>query len=205
MCSSDLNTPTQQDFYIHRNSYIANNETELQSAALGETGYSVDGYSNVVNPVLTLVRGGSYTFHVNQSAGFWIQTEIGTSGESAVQNNISTRNVLGVSNNGVTSGAITFTVPLSTAQDYLMNYTTLNQEVDIIVDGVTYDQLNGQNYDNFVQAQGLDGVRSFDGKFIVFTSQTGFTGVPTSQYGGVWQVNVQSDRTMKLKIGRAHV
>ena len=105
------NTPTQQDFYIHRNSYIANNETELQSAALGETGYSVDGYSNVVNPVLTLVRGGSYTFHVNQSAGFWIQTEIGTSGESAVQNNISTRNVLGVSNNGVTSGAITFTVP----------------------------------------------------------------------------------------------
>jgi len=187
---------TQQDFYIHRNSYIANNETELQSAALGETGYSVDGYNNVINPTLTLIRGGSYNFHVNQGTQFWIQTETGTSGESSVQNNISTRDVMGVSNNGDESGIVTFTVPLSTAQDYLINYPAITQQVDIIVDGITYDQLQGQNYDTFVQSNSLDGVRSFDGKFIVFTSLTGFTGVDSSQFGGVWQINVDNNSTL---------
>jgi len=187
---------TQQDFYIHRNSYIANNQTELQSAALGETGYSVDGYNNTVNPTLTLIRGGSYNFHVNQGTQFWIQTEIGTSGGSTVQSNISTRDILGVVNNGDESGTITFNVPLSTAQDYLINYPTITQAVDIIIDGVTYDQLQGQNYDTFVQSNGLDGVKSFDGKYIVFTSVTGFTGVETSQYGGIWQLNVDNNATL---------
>jgi len=189
------NTPTQKDFYIHRNSYVANNETELQSAALGATGYSVDGYTNVINPTLTLVRGGSYNFYVNQDTDFWIQTEIGTSGESSVQNNISTRDVLGVSDNGAKSGKITFTVPLSTAQDYLINYTTLNQTVDLVVDYITYEQLQGQNYDSFILSHSLDGVRAFDGKYIVLTSTTGWSDVDSTQWGGVWRINVGNDAT----------
>ena len=192
------NTNTVNDFYIHRNSYITNNETELQSASLGQTGFAVDGYNNTVNPTITLDRGGSYNFHVNQSTNFWIQTETGVSGTSTVQNNISTRDVLGVSNNGSGSGTITFTVPLRTAQDYLINYPTISQNVDIIVDNITYDQMQGVNYDNFILQYALDGVRAFDGKFIVFTSLTGFTDVDATQYHGVWQVNVQSDRTMHL-------
>jgi hypothetical protein len=189
------NTPTQQNFYIHRNSYVANNQTELQSAALGATGYSVDGYTNVINPTLTLVRGGSYTFNVNQDTEFWIQTEIGVNGLSSVQNNISTRDVLGVTNNGTKSGTVTFTVPLSTAQDYLVNYTTLSQTVDLVVDDITYEQLQGQNYDSFILEYGLDGVRAFDGKYIVLTSTTGWGTVSSTQWGGVWRLNVGNDPT----------
>ena len=187
--TADL-TPTQKDFYFHRVSYVANNQTELQSAALGETGYSVDGYNNVVNPTITLVRGGSYNFYVNQTTQFWIQTEIETSGTSTVQSNISTRDVLGVSNNGTESGIVTFTVPLSTAQDYLINYPTLGQTVDIIVDDITYEELQGVNYDNFVLQYSLDGVRSFDGKYVVLTSNTGWADVDSSQWHGVWRINV---------------
>lgn len=187
------NTPTQKDFYIHRNSYVANNQTELQSAALGATGYSVDGYNNVINPTITLVRGGSYNFYVNQDTDFWIQTEIGVDGVSAVQNNISTRDVLGVTNNGTKSGTITFTVPISTAQDYLINYTTLSQAVDLIVDDVTYEELQGQNYDTFILTNGLDGNRAFDGKYVVLTSTTGWGSVDSSKWGGVWRINVGSD------------
>ncbi|NDB56951.1 hypothetical protein EB001_00635 [bacterium] len=187
------NTLTQKDFYIHRNSYVANNQTELQSAALGATGYSVDGYNNVINPTLTLVRGGSYNFYVNQDTDFWIQTEIGVNGVSTTQNNISTRDVLGVTDNGAKSGTITFTVPLSTAQDYLINYTTLGQAVDLIVDDVTYEELQGQNYDTFILTNGLDGVRAFDGKYVVLTSTTGWGDVVSTQWGGVWRINVGND------------
>jgi len=190
---------TEKNYYFHRNSYVANNETELQSAALGISGYTVDGYTTVINPTITLVRGGTYEFNISQGGHkLWIQTEIGTSGVSSVQNNISTRQVLGVTNNGVDTGTITFNVPQSTAQDYLLSYPTLAQSVDMIVYCVTYQQLQGQNYDDFILTNGLDGVRAFDTKYIVLTSTTGWGSVPSSQRTGIWQINVQSNRTMSL-------
>jgi len=179
--------PSQQAFYFHRVSYTANNQTELQSAAIGRSGYSVDGYTNENNPTITLKRGGTYTFNVNQGGHrFWIQTEIGTSGVSTVQSNISTRNVLGVANNGIDYGTITFTVPLSTDQDTLIALPSI-QNVDMVITDYNYSDLQGINYDNFIQYNALDGVRAFDTKIIYLT-----------QENKIFQIAVQSDRTIKL-------
>ena len=179
--------PTSETFYFHRISYTANNQNELQSAAIGRSGYNVDGYTNENNPTITLKRGGTYTFNINQGGHkFWIQTEIGTSGVSNVQSNISTRDVLGVTNNGADYGTITFTVPLSTAQDDLITLPSI-QNIDMVVTDFSYNDLQGINYDNFIQYNALDGVRAFDTKIIYLT-----------QSNTIYQISVQSDRTIKL-------
>jgi len=61
------------------------------------------------NQTIYLARGGEYTFTVDQPGfPFWIQTEIGISGISTSQSNISTREVEGVVNNGEDDGVITY-------------------------------------------------------------------------------------------------
>jgi hypothetical protein len=186
-------TAIQNDYYVTRVSYTTNNQTEQQSAAIGRSGYTIDGYSTAVNPTLTLVRGGHYNFHVGQTGfPFWIQTEIGTSGKSSVQNNISTRDVLGVVNNGNDFGTITFNVPQKTAQDQLINLPSI-QNIDMIVD-VPYNQIQGANYDAFIQSNSLDGVRAFDGSYIYINVPYSDTwgNVDPAKRSGVWQVNVNN-------------
>ena len=191
--------PLQASYNFHRIAYVANNQTELQSASIGKSGYTIDGYKDAINPTLTLVRGGTYTFNLGQTGHkFYIQTEIGTSGLSSTQSNISTRDILGLDNNGVSNGAITFNVPLSTAQDYLLSLPNLQQSVDMIVD-VPYSLLQNQNYDNFILNYSLDGVRAFDKKYIVINSDVEWDSVPVNQRGGIWQISI--DNTQVLYTG----
>lgn len=78
----------------------------------------LNGYENIQNPIITLTRGGVYQFVVNQKDyPFWIQTDPGISGYQINNNNISSRQILGVANNGDDIGTITFAVPVQTAQD----------------------------------------------------------------------------------------
>ena len=78
------------------------------------------------NPALTLVRGGLYKFYTNRpGAKIWIQTEPGVSGFKRAQPVISTRDILGVSNNGTDHGTIEFSVPLDTAQDNFLKMPIL--------------------------------------------------------------------------------
>jgi hypothetical protein len=58
-----------------------------------------------IHPTLTLVRGRTYTFAINNSSThpFWIKTSAVTGTGSAFTN--------GVTNNGITSGTLTFAVP----------------------------------------------------------------------------------------------
>jgi hypothetical protein len=73
---------------------------------------------NLPNNTLTLARGGSYTFNINQPGNqFWIQTELGTDGLVNATPTVSTREVLGVINNGADTGTVTFNVPQINAQD----------------------------------------------------------------------------------------
>ena len=97
----------------------------VRNYAVGGLNFSSKG--NEVNPVMTLARGGTYVFNVesdpqSRDAGFWIQTEAGVTGVRRAQSNISTRDVLGVTNNGAESGRVIFQVPLKTAQD---RYTSM--------------------------------------------------------------------------------
>ena len=72
--------------------------------------YKVSAFAGA-NPVVTLVRGGSYTFTVNQDSEFWIQSAPGIEGVLPITPNISSRDVYGVVNNGAKSGKIKFNVP----------------------------------------------------------------------------------------------
>ena len=69
------------------------------------------------NNTLILARGGTYTFTVNQSTRFWIQSELGIDGKLNAAPTISSRSVLGVENNGAMTGNVVFNVPQFDAQD----------------------------------------------------------------------------------------
>ena len=139
--------PAQQTFIVTRN------------PATGTYNFSTtDG---VENPVLRLGYGGTYQFVVNQPGfPFWIQTAPGVSGVQPNQPNISSRNVLGVTNNGTDVGTVTFTVPQSNAQDF---YTQLKLAgtADLSTT-LHYNQIQGKTLSSIValQESGIDGVSS---------------------------------------------
>ena len=165
---------------------------------------------------LLLARGGTYTFTVNQlGIPFWIQIEPGVDGRLNATSTISTREVLGVTNNGIDVGTITFNVPQSTAQDRFLQMTTV-AEVDYAAP-LAYSSLHNNLLSNFLAANpqyaGITG--QLDGKLVIFVdvevlnnqgneawtapSPTGIpnpeieisdggTIVPEDQRYGVWQV-----------------
>lgn len=126
------------------------------------------------NPTLSLLRGGTYTFAVNQDSQFWIQTEPGVSGFKETQPNIPTREVFGVTNNGENDGVITFTVPQKNAQDQFI--FPGNNLVDV-VSTLPFSQVNGQRlYTITDPATGItypglldiDGVSGLNGLRVMF-------------------------------------
>ena len=114
------------------------------------------------NPSLTLLRGGTYTFTVNQDTEFWIQGQPGVTGYSPTQPNVQTRNVYGVTNNGASIGTITFTVPEKNALDEY-NFPT-GPSVDV-VSNISFNELNGAFVNDI---GGIDGITALDGLTVMF-------------------------------------
>lgn len=134
--------------------------SETNSYKIAENNIAIEGS----NPILTLVRGGTYMFEVNQTSKFWIQTAPGLSGVDETQENISTREIFGLTNNGLTVGTMSFTVPLSSDQD---RFTTPgNLDVDLAT-FLPYSQVNGST---LLDLGGIDGVADLNGKTILFAS-----------------------------------
>ena len=104
------------------------------------------------NPVLTLVRGGRYTFTVNQDNPFYIQTEPGLSGTRATATNISTRDIYGLDINGLKLGTFTFDVPLATAQDN-NNYPGDNS-VDLVTT-LKFEDIHGKKLSEIKSIDGI--------------------------------------------------
>lgn len=175
-------------------------------------GYTISGYDGF-NPTITLNRGGSYNFNVNQlGTQFWIQTEPGTSGVRTDQENISTREVVGVSNNGDDFGAVTFDVPLEDAQDRFLRMDIAGN-VSLATD-LKFDDINNRTYGSFISEHGgIDGQRVLDNKLMVFLTpdqnnwfsngqydtaaydtDTYATSVeiPTEQRRGIWRIRVST-------------
>ena len=111
-------------------------------------------YGTAKNPTIYLSRGGSYTFNVDQTSKFFIQTELGTTGKSAVSFNRSTREIFGVTNNGTNNGSITFNVPQSTDQEFFTKNVTSVGSADLRCTEYTFEQLNGATLSNIVGAGG---------------------------------------------------
>jgi len=123
------------------------------------------------NQTIYLARGGEYTFTVDQPGfPFWIQTEIGISGISASQNNISTRELFGVVNNGEDDGVITFRPPTKDDQNFYVNLP-VTANVDLATD-LTWRTLHNQTLQNILDAGGIDNLTAFDGKTVVFANTT---------------------------------
>jgi len=153
--------PTSSDFTVTSNT---NNYT------LSPT------YGTTKNPTIYLVRGGSYTFKVDQDSEFWIQTELGTTGKSAISLNRSTRNIFGASNNGTKDGTVTFSVPESTDQNFFTKTVTHVSDVDLRCTEYTHETLNGANYDTILEAGGIDGQLYLENKTVIFSSPTTTSG-----------------------------
>ena len=124
-------------------------------------------YNKLKNPIITLIRGGVYQFVVNQpNYPFWIQMNPGLNGKQTNSNNLSSRQILGVSNNGDDVGTVTFAIPTQTAQDQFINMNLL-QNVDLATP-LKYSEIQGQLVSDVVNNfGGIDGQRNnLNGKYL---------------------------------------
>lgn len=139
------------------------------------------------NPIITLVRGGNYTFELSQTGNnFWIQAEPGVNGRLPYAPNISSRNVLGVINNGEDLGTVSFYVPFKNAQQFYYDLTSIGN-VDLLTD-LQFDQINNVYLSEFLATYGgIDGITDLNNRTVVFTNQ-----ISDPQDGG-WLITSQFD------------
>ena len=125
--------------------------------------------------------------------GFWIQTDPGVNGRIPATPNISSRDVLGVVNNGTDLGTVTFNTPASTAQNFFYNMPIIgpvaNQAlgtVDLVTD-LAFDSINGQTVVDFMleNPTGIDGTTNLDTRTLIFA---GSNNVDPALYN-VWRIN----------------
>ena len=161
--------------------------------------YSFTGQENIPNPTITLARGGTYDFIINEPAyPFYIQGKPGVLGYDTLNPNINTREILGISNNGTDFGVIRFTVPTEEAQDQWnsmeligsVDYATLHSYNDI--QGISLDELNSN-------LGGLDGdTFSLYGKYLIFVNDKKiddiyWPGIPFSNRNDIYQIQIITD------------
>ena len=126
-------------------------------------------FQNGYNPELVLRRGGTYRFIVNQPGQkFYIQSEPGANGRSATNSRISTRSVLGVTNNGDDVGTITFIVPSKSAQDSFRTMT-VSYEPDFATT-LRFNQIDNKLLSDVKTIDGFQG--DIQNKYIVFVNQS---------------------------------
>jgi len=154
------------------------------------SGYTLSGTAGQ-NPTITLVRGGNYTFEVEQSDNpFWIQTNPGATGVIPGQENISSRDVLGVTNNGEDNGIVEFNVPLSTEQNEFYTMTDLGT-VDLTTD-LRFDQINNVYVDVFLdEHKGIDSISDLENRTVIFLNKNTDS---DSAFSG-WRVTDRFDST----------
>jgi len=114
------------------------------------------------NPTLTLVRGGTYTFQVDEKSKFYIQSLPGMDGVDPNRKNFSTREINGIEFNGVSSGTFTYNVPTSNAEDD-NNYPG-RVPIDLVTT-LSFDNVHGRRlYD----IKNIDGVINVADKTLLF-------------------------------------
>jgi len=102
--------------------------------------------------------------------GFWIQTAPGVTGRNSASPNLSTRPVLGVTNNGEDLGTVAFDVPAKTAQQFYYDLTSIGG-VDLLTN-LEYSEINGANLADFIETYGgIDGITDLENRTLVFNSE----------------------------------
>ena len=153
-------TPLQANYTVTRNTAV--------------DGYTFSGLGSHPDQQLTLARGGTYTFNINQPGyKFWIQSQPGVSGTDPTVPTIDTRNVFGVTNNGIDSGVITFNVPLKTAQEFYYAMPTVSQVSAAV--NFNYSDIQNTLLSEFLThfPAGLDGITNqLQNKTLIFINNT---------------------------------
>ena len=140
-------------------------------------GYTFSGLGGHPDQQITLARGGTYTFTVDQLGyNFWIQAQPGADGRDPNVPTIGTRKVFGVTNNGTDAGVITFNVPLKSAQDFYAAMPTPSGANNISA-AVTFNYSDIQNtlLSDFLGRfpEGLDGITNqLLGKTLIFINNS---------------------------------
>ena len=159
--------------------------SENSVSKLSQAGYRFSNTGDNISPVLRLARGGTYRFNVNQIGhGFLIQGKPGIEENYSWQNNLSSRNVLGVVNNGAEVGTVTFNVPTKDAQDFFLNMP-VQDNVNLVAysvgkrRGLKYTEIQNARYTDFISKHsGIDNIRNISGKTVLFLEDTNENRVP---------------------------
>ena len=137
---------------------------------LNARGYQFTEYGDNRNPIITLVKGQSYKFLINQPGNpFWIQTAAGVSGTLGPVAEQLNRQILGLSNNGIESGTIEFNVPLGSAQD--VQITAVSAATVDYATTASYKDIQSHLVNQLAKQGGIDGVsQGLNGKTVVFAN-----------------------------------
>jgi hypothetical protein len=114
------------------------------------------------NPTLTLVRGGTYTFEVDDTSKFWIQSLPGVSGVDPNKTNFNTREITGIEYNGTSTGTFIYNVPNSDAEDSLKFPGLFS--VDLVTT-LSFDNIHGALLSDL---KSIDGVINIEQKTLMF-------------------------------------
>lgn len=168
---------------VSRNGAVAGLVTFVVPQDAPDELYYISQNNSSMQGILKIVNGTPGT-----GPGFWIQTDPGISGTVPINPNISSRDVLGVSNNGEDLGTVTFNVPLKTAQDYYYSLTNFGN-VNLLTT-LKFDQINNQALLPFLAEHGgIDGITYLDGRTLIFTNS-----IADAEDGG-WLVQQPYDST----------
>ena len=182
--------PTTETFTVTRN------------PSTGTYMFSTSG--SVENPTIKVARGGVYKFIINQPGyPFWIQTSGGVTGTKPNQTNVSSRTVLGVTNNGIDVGTVTLSVPQESAQDFYVRMY-LAGSADLSTE-LYYNQIHGKTLSSIVAASenGFDGINTINQinfKSLIFVGNTlddsfwtvGADTVPVANRLNAWRIKLSA-------------
>ena len=167
--------------------------------------YKFSTTAGVENPKIQLAYGGTYKFVVDQPGyPFWIQSSPGVSGTESAETNLSSRSVLGVSNNGTDVGTVTFNVPQPTAQNFFVGMSLAGTVT--LSTALSYTQIQGKSLSTIVASaeNGIDGVGTrsqLNLQTLIFVNNDlddskwtvdGVT-VPVAQRRNAWQITMSND------------
>ena len=165
-------------------------------------------YSNFAVPVVPLANDSSTVLMLHLSgvegetsfyddpvpalSRCWIQSQPGTTGIISSNPSLSSREILGVNNNGVLDGTLTFYVPTLEDEAYYRNLSITGDNTLDYVDLATnlkYEDINGKVYSTF---DGIDGIKNIANKTLIFSDSqnTGWGTVTNEQKFGIWKILV---------------
>jgi hypothetical protein len=140
--------------------------------------YKFSNYGGAQNPQMVLAKGGVYQFKVNQPGNpFWIQSEPGLSGFKKASPTNSSREVLGVVNNGIDVGTITWRVPGTGAQDQFAKMRLIAQIDYAVPAAIPFSKFQNRKLDLIIkEGIGFDGgTHNLSGKKCIFLADVGVT------------------------------